>query len=153
MASNPVLHEATQNGIRWCVVRRLDLSEPGCVTFQKWGKHDRPLLCQLARWDAEQRRWAMGFFRPSSPRVPRYVTAKVEAALVKEFAAKPKPAPSPRPVPGGPPVPVPIPVRRTIATASQSVSVGRMSFPSFLAMELVEAHCPEIYRRHTAQAH
>jgi hypothetical protein len=153
MASNPVLHEATQNGIRWCVIRRLDLPEPGCVTFQKWGKHDRPLLCQVARLDAEQGTWAMGFFRPTPPRVPKYLTAKVEAAMVKEFAATPEPAPSPRPMPGSPPVPVPVPVRRIVPNASEAVSVGRMSFHSFLAMELIEAYHPDLYRRHTAQAH
>jgi hypothetical protein len=33
MPSNLILHEVTQNEIRWCVTRRLDLPEPGCITY------------------------------------------------------------------------------------------------------------------------
>ena len=43
--------------------------------------------------------------------------------------------------------------RRRFPAQAEAIGSGRMSFPSFLAMELVEVHCPEIYRRHSAQAH
>ena len=38
-------------------------------------------------------------------------------------------------------------IRRIFPGASEAIGNGRMSFPAFLAMELIEAHHPELYQR------
>ena len=38
-------------------------------------------------------------------------------------------------------------IRRIFPGASEAIGNGRMSFPAFLAMELIEAHHPDLYRR------
>ena len=118
------------------------------IEISKAGKHG--LLLEESRpWDATSKVWRCP--RPSG--IPKYLWALLEQKLrqIEPVAVAPSvalhqkaPAVMPSPAHG---------IRRIFPGASEAIGNGRTSFPAFLAMELVEAHCPEIYRRHTAQAH
>jgi hypothetical protein len=135
------IHDSSMSGITWKAAVGPQVSEHlVMIEITKAGKHGF-LLEESRPWDATCKVWRCP--RPSG--IPKYLWALLTQKL-QEFEPRVE-VPSPQ-KPS-----LPSPLRGSFPGASQSISVGRMSFPSFLAMELVEVHCSESYRRHAAQAH
>ena len=147
MASTPfpiVLHDHTKAGIRWRVSIHPELWAEGTtvVRFLKRGRSGR-LLDQLCRW-SPQGGWAPG--HAPSARVPQLLRRRIEAELQRRHRRSRQ---SSAAAATKPPV-----HRSSIPGVTEAVSCGRMSFPAFLAMELIEAYLPLWDPRHTAsQAH
>jgi hypothetical protein len=100
------------------------------IEISKAGKHG--LLLEESRpWDATSKVWRCP--RPSG--IPKYLWALLEQKL-RQF--------DPLPMPG--PAVVPVRLRRGLSSQEVTLS-GLVPFPAFLAMELIEAHHPDLYRR------
>jgi hypothetical protein len=103
------------------------------VSITKRGKHG--ILSQFCgTWDCASKSWAHG--EPHS--LPKYLQRLVQKKL-EAFHFPPRQEASADSVP--------VPIRRRFSGATEAIGNGRMSFPAFLAMELIEAHHLEIYRR------
>ncbi|MFS6826178.1 hypothetical protein [Cyanobium sp. ATX-6F1] len=135
------LHDSTMSGITWKAAVSEQISEHlVMVLFTKAGKNGL-LLKESRPWDATCKAWRGT--RPS--KIPKYLWALVESRL-QEFEPREK-------LPATKPPSRPLALRRSFPGASESIGNGRISFPSFLAMELIEGYCADPFRNHTAQAH
>ena len=113
------------------------------IEISKAGKHGL-LLEESWAWDAAGKVWRCPL-RPSG--IPKYFWALLDQklrqiepiAVTPSFALQQKSA-AEMPSPGHG-------IRRTFPGASEAIGNGRISFPAFLAMELIEAHHPELYQR------
>jgi hypothetical protein len=125
------IHESTMSGISW----RAQVSQPvspsvATVSINKRGRHG--ILSQFCgTWDCASKSWAHG--EPHS--LPKYLQRLVQKKL-EAFHFPPRQPASPNAVP--------VPIRRRFSGATEAIGNGRMSFPAFLAMELIEAHHLEL---------
>jgi hypothetical protein len=134
-----VLHEHTQDGIRWRVSLHPEIDRgPGisAIRFLKRSRHSK-LLDQLSEWGPD------GWRSLPSSRVPRVLLKRIEQELQRRNRPAAQPLPAAERLMRGSRVP----------GVTEAVSGGRLPFPSFLAMELVEAYLPDQYRRAKAPAH
>jgi hypothetical protein len=106
------------------------------VRFLKHGKRSK-LLDQIGEWSPQGWRSAPG------PRVPKYLAERIERELQRRSRPPLQPLPPSQQKQRGCRVP----------GVTEAISCGRMPFPAFLAMELVEAYLPDLYRQHTAPGH
>ena len=91
----------------------------------------RASLEESRPWDATSKIWRCP--RPSG--IPKYLWALLEQKL-RQIEPLPRP------------VPVAVPARTRSGLSSHEVTLsGLVPFPAFLAMELIEAHHPDLYRR------
>jgi hypothetical protein len=137
------IYASTLSGITWRAITGKAVSRHLLmIEISKAGKHG--LLLEESRpWDATSKVWRCP--RPSG--IPKYLWALIEQklrqiepiAVTPSFALQQKSA-AEMPSPGHG-------IRRTFPGASEAIGNGRISFPAFLAMELIEAHHPELYRR------
>ncbi len=119
------------SGITWRAVTGKAVSEHLLmIEISKAGRHG--LLLEESRpWDATSKVWRCP--RPSG--IPEYLWALLEQKLRQI---------DPLPMPG----PAVVRVRPRRGLSSQEVTLsGLVPFPAFLAMELIEAHHPDLYRR------
>ncbi|PZV02805.1 MAG: hypothetical protein DCF24_01195 [Cyanobium sp.] len=119
------------SGITWRAAVSKQISEHlVMIQFTKAGKHG--LLLEEARpWDVTCKVWRCP--RPSG--IPKYLWALLEQKLRQIEPLQM-------------PVPVAVPARPRRGLSSQEVTLsGLVPFPAFLAMELLEAHHPDLYRR------
>jgi hypothetical protein len=128
-----VLWDHTRGGIRWRVSIHPEIVREGVqvVRFLKRGK-TRKLLDQFREWGPQ------GWICPPSAKVPIDLVERIERELQRRMPPSgPSAAGSTRPA-----------IQRvTSMGAREAVSCGRMSFPAFLAMELIEASLPDPFRR------
>ncbi len=120
------------SGITWRAVTGKAVSEHLLmIEISKAGKHG--LLLEESRpWDATCKVWRCP--RPSG--IPKYLWALLEQKL-RHIVPRQKPGPAA--VPARRP-------RRGLSSREVTLS-GLVPFPAFLAMELLEAHHPDLYRR------
>jgi hypothetical protein len=126
------IYASTMSGITWRAVTGKAVSEHLLmIEISKAGK--RGLLLEESRpWDATSKEWRC--HRPS--RIPKYLWAVLEQKL-RQIGPLEKP--------GHAAVQVRSP-RRGLSSQEVTLS-GLVPFPAFLAMELIEAHHPDLYRR------
>ncbi len=126
------IYASTMSGITWRAVTGQTVSEHLLmIEISKAGKHG--LLLEESRpWDATCKVWRCP--RPSG--IPKYLWALLEQKLRQ---IEPRQKPGPVAVPAGRP-------RRGLSSQEVTLS-GLVHFPAFLAMELLEAHHPDLYRR------
>ncbi len=119
------------SGITWRAVTGKAVSEHLLmIEISKAGKHG--LLLEESRpWDATCKVWRCP--RPSG--IPKYLWALLEQKL-RHIVPRQKPGPAA--VPARRP-------RRGLSSREVTLS-GLVPFPAFLAMELPEAHHPDLYR-------
>jgi len=126
------IYASMMSGITWRAVTGQAVSEHLLfIEISKAGKHG--LLLQESRpWDATCKVWRCP--RPSG--IPKYLWALLEQKL-RQIGPLQKPGPAA------------VPSRRPWrGLSSQEVTLsGLVPFPAFLAMELLEAHHPDLYRR------
>jgi hypothetical protein len=125
------IYASTMSGITWRAVTGKAVSEHLLmIEISKDGKHG--LLLEESRpWDATCKVWRCT--RPSG--IPKYLWALLEKKLCQI-------EPLPRPGPSA------VPARPLRGLSSQEVTLsGLVPFPAFLAMELIEAHHPHLYRQ------
>jgi hypothetical protein len=118
-----VLHEHTQDQIRWRVSIHPEIDRgPGitAVRFLKHGKRSK-LLDQIGEWSPQGWRSAPG------PRVPKVLIERIEREL--EHRNRPRPKAGLH--------------RCQVGQVAQGISGGGMSFQAFLQMELAEAWLPQ----------
>jgi len=125
------IYASTMSGITWRAVTGKAVSEHLLmIEISKAGKHG--LLLEESRpWDATSKVWRCP--RPSG--IPKYLWALLEQKLRQ---IEPPPMAGPAAVPARP--------RRGLSSQEVTLS-GLVPFPAFLAMELIEAHHPDLYRR------
>lgn len=131
------------SGITWRAVTAKAVSENLLmIEISKAGKNG--LLLEESRpWDATCKLWRC----PRPSRIPKYLWALLEQKLrqIEPMAVAPsgvqqRKVPAEKASPGQG-------LRRSFPGASEAIGNGRMGFPAFLAMELIEAHHLELYRR------
>jgi hypothetical protein len=128
------IYASTMSGITWRAVTGKAVSEHLLmIEISKAGKHG--LLLEESRpWDATSMVWRCP--RPSG--IPKYLWALLEQKLSQiELIAQ---VPAGRSGSGQG-------IRRIFPGVSEAIGNGRVSFLAFLAMELIEAHHPDLYRR------
>jgi hypothetical protein len=126
------IYASTLSGITWRAVTCKAVSEHLLmIEISKAGKNG--LLLEESRpCDATSKVWRCP--RPSG--VPKYLWALLEKKLRQ---IEPLQKPGSAPVPAG---------RPRGGLSSQEVTLsGLVPFPAFLAMELIEAHHPHLYRQ------
>jgi hypothetical protein len=128
------IYSSTMSGITWRAVTGKAVSQHLLmIEISKAGKHG--LLLEESRpWDATSKVWRCP--RPSG--IPKYLWSLLEQKLrqMEPIAL----APAGRSGSGQG-------IRRIFPGANEAIGNGRMSFPAFLAMVLIEAHHPHLYRR------
>jgi hypothetical protein len=133
MLQGPQAYLARLGEFQQALVRR------GCRL--KRSRHSK-LLDQLSEWGPDGWRSQPGSRVPSS-RVPKGLLKRIEQELQRRNRPPAQPLPAAERLMRGSRVP----------GVTEAVSGGRLPFPSFLAMELVEAYLPDRYRRAKAPAH
>ena len=126
------IYASTMSGITWRAVTGKAVSEHLLmIEISKAGK--RGMLLEESRpWDATCKVWRCP--RPSG--IPKYLWALLEQKLRQ---IEPLQKPGHGPVQAG---------RRRRGLSSQEITLsGLVPFPAFLAMELIEAHHLDPYRR------
>jgi len=125
------IYESTMSGITWRAVTGKAVSEHLLmIEISKAGK--RGVLLEESRpWDATSKVWRC----PRPSRIPKYLWAVLEQKLRQI-----------EPLEKAGPVAVPARTRRGLSSQEVTLS-GLVPFPAFLAMELIEAHHPDLYRR------
>jgi hypothetical protein len=118
-----LLHQSTTAGITWRVLLRPELRRAGeseVVEFQKLGRRGK-LLDQVIGWGG-------GSWRSEpSRKVPQWLRTEVVGLLCARSA------------------------QRVAEAAGGKQGAGAvMAFPSFLSAELLAAHCPGYFQRHSA---
>ena len=126
------IYASTMSGITWRAVTGQAVSEHLLmIEISKAGKHG--LLLEESRpWDATCKVWRCP--RPSG--IPKYLWALIEQKLRQIESL---------PMAGHAAVPARRP-RRGLSSQEVTLS-GLVPFPAFLAMELIEAHHPDLYRQ------
>jgi hypothetical protein len=118
-----LLHQSTTAGITWRVLLRPELRRAGeseVVEFQKLGRKGK-LLDQVIGWGG-------GSWRSEpSRKVPQWLRTEVVGLLCARSA-----------------------VRAAEAAGGKQAAGAVMAFPSFLSAELLAAHCPEYFQRHSS---
>ena len=118
-----LLHQSTTAGITWRVLLRPELRRAGeseVVEFQKLGRRGK-LLDQVIGWGG-------GSWRSEpSRKVPQWLRTEVVGLLCARSAA-----------------------RAAEAASGKQAAGAVMAFPSFLSAELLAAHCPGYFQRHSA---
>ena len=118
-----LLHQSTTAGITWRVLLRPELRRAGeseVLEFQKLGRRGK-LLDQVIGWGG-------GSWRSEpSRKVPQWLRTEVVGLLCARSA------------------------QRVAEAAGGKQGAGAvMAFPSFLSAELLAAHCPGYFQRHSA---
>ncbi|MCP9819856.1 hypothetical protein KBZ18_10160 [Synechococcus sp. Cruz-9H2] len=90
MASNPVLFDHSQAGIRWRVIQRLDLAPTGTIEFEKFGKRGC-LLHLITVFDAARHHDTDGSQWQTGPGIPKYLARQVAGKLLCEAEAQAQP--------------------------------------------------------------
>jgi hypothetical protein len=123
-----LLHQSTTAGITWRVLLRPELRRAGeseVVEFQKLGRRGK-LLDQVIGWGG-------GSWRSEpSRKVPQWLRTEVVGLLCARSAMRAAEAA------GG------------SAERQQQAAGAVMAFPSFLSAELLAAHCPGYFQRHSS---
>ncbi|MFN6345605.1 MAG: hypothetical protein ACK4V5_13715 [Cyanobium sp.] len=123
-----LLHQSTTSGITWRVLLRPELRRAGeseVVEFQKLGRRGK-LLDQVIGWGG-------GSWRSEpSRKVPQWLRTEVVGLLCARSAMRAAEAA------GG------------SAERQQQAAGSVMAFPSFLSAELLAAHCPGYFQRHSS---
>jgi len=118
-----LLHQSTTAGITWRVLLRPELRRAGeseVVEFQKLGRKGK-LLDQVIGWGG-------GSWRSEpSRKVPQWLRTEVVGLLCARSA-----------------------VRAAKAASGKQAPGAVMAFPSFLSAELLAAHCPGYFQRHSS---
>ena len=118
-----LLHHSTTGGITWRVLLRPELRRAGeseVVEFVKLGRKGK-LLDQVIGWGG-------GSWRSEpSRKVPQWLRTEVVGLLCARSA-----------------------VRAAEAAGGKQGAGAVMAFPSFLSAELLAAHCPGYFQRHSA---
>ena len=125
------IYASTMSGITWRAVTGQAVSQHLLmIEISKAGKNG--LLLEESRpWDATGKVWRC----PRPSRIPKYLWELLEQKL-RQIEPRQKPGPAA------------VPVRPRRGLSSQEVTLsGLVPFPAFLAMELLEAHQPHLYRR------
>jgi hypothetical protein len=118
-----LLHQSTTAGITWRVLLRPELRRAGeseVVEFQKLGRRGK-LLDQVIGWGG-------GSWRSEpSRKVPQWLRTEVVGLLCARSVQ-----------------------RAAEAAGGKQAARAVMAFPSFLSAELLAAHCPGYFQRHSA---
>jgi hypothetical protein len=118
-----LLHQSTTAGITWRVLLRPELRRAGeseVVEFVKLGSNGK-LLDQVIGWGG-------GSWRSEPSRtVPQWLRTEVVGLLCARSA-----------------------MRAAAAAGGKQAAGAVMAFPSFLSAELLAAHCPGYFQRHSA---
>jgi hypothetical protein len=125
-----LLHHSTNGGITWRVLLRPELRRAGeseVVEFQKLGRKGK-LLDQVIGWGG-------GSWRSEpSRKVPQWLRTEVIGLLYARAGQRAAEATG------------------SCAERQQQAAARAMAFPSFLSAELLAAHCPGYYGRHSSAA-
>ena len=123
-----LLHQSTTAGITWRVLLRPELRRAGeseVVEFQKLGRRGK-LLDQVIGWGG-------GSWRSEpSRKVPQWLRTEVVGLLSARSVQRAAEAAG------------------ASAQRQQQGAGSVMAFPSFLSAELLAAHCPGYFQRHSA---
>jgi hypothetical protein len=125
-----LLHQSSTGGITWRVLLRPELRRAGdseVVEFQKLGRKGK-LLDQVIGWGG-------GSWRSEpSRKVPQWLRTEIVGLLCARASQRAAEAAG-------------------SSAKRQKVAAARaMAFPSFLSAELLAAHCPGYYGRHSSAA-
>jgi hypothetical protein len=124
-----LLHHSTTGSITWRVLLRPELRRAGeseVVEFQKLGRKGK-LLDQVIGWGG-------GSWRSEpSRKVPQWLRTEVVGLLCARASQRAAEAAS-----------------GSCAERQQQAAARVMAFPSFLSAELLAAHCPGYYGRHSS---
>jgi hypothetical protein len=125
-----LLHHSTTGGITWRVLLRPELRRAGeseVVEFVKLGRKGK-LLDQVIGWGG-------GSWRSEpSRKVPQWLRTEVVGLLCARASQRAAEAAG------------------SCAERQQQAVAARLPFPSFLSAELLAAHCPGYYGRHSSAA-
>jgi hypothetical protein len=125
-----LLHHSTTGGITWRVLLRPELRRAGeseVVEFQKLGRSGK-LLDQVIGWGG-------GSWRSEpSRKVPQWLRSEIVGLLCARASQRAAEAAG------------------SSAERQQQAAARAMAFPSFLSAELLAAHCPGYYGRHSSAA-
>jgi hypothetical protein len=126
-----LLHHSTTGGITWRVLLRPELRRAGeseVVEFQKLGRNGK-LLDQVIGWGG-------GSWRSEpSRKVPQWLRTEIIGLLCARASQRAAEA-----------------ANGSCAESQQQAAARAMVFPSFLSAELLAAHCPGYYGRHSSAA-
>jgi hypothetical protein len=125
-----LLHHSTTGGITWRVLLRPELRRAGeseVVEFQKLGRKGK-LLDQVIGWGG-------GSWRSEpSRKVPQWLRTEIMGLLCARASQRAAEAAA------------------SCAERQMQAASAVMPFPSFLSAELLAAHCPGYYGRHSSSA-